>query len=188
MTSPSPVSEEHLEGLIRAAAAEAAKSVASQFIPAVAKSQPAGFIPTAECDTYEFIGNPDTPMHHDSSNAATEKAKPVADTKGTAFPPGVESLEKWGETVVRYGRRMVGKTYQELLGEEFAWYRKYVLDQEDAGPGLADFQAFLIRAGANTIPGTVTSEPIPGTSEPRLRRPAVKRQVKESGKEASSTS
>jgi hypothetical protein len=186
MTSSSPVSAEHLAGLIRAAAAEAAKSVASQFIPAVARSQPAGFI--GNPDTYEFIGNPDTPMHHDSSNAATTKAKPVADTKGTAFPPGVESLEQWGETVVRYGRRMVGKTYQELLGEEFAWYRKYVLDQKDAGPGLADFQAFLIRAGANTMKGTVTSEPIPGTSVPRLRRPSVKNQAKENGKAASSNS
>ena len=188
MTSSSPLSAERLEGLIREAAEEAARSVASQFIPRVSE----------ECDQYyEFVGVHDgdhTPMYHDDAAAEASPfvfANSVDNTNGTAFPPGIETLEKWGETVVvQRNLKVHGRTFQEVLEwAEFSSYRKYVLDHKNPGPVLADLKAFLICAGADNMKGLVTSEPIPGTSVPRLRRPAVKSQVKEeSGKEASSTS
>jgi hypothetical protein len=134
-------------------------------------------------------------MYHDGSRAAGDTspfvfANSVDNTNGTAFPPGIETLEKWGETVVPPGLKVSGRTFKEVLEcEEFASYRETVLEYKNPGPVLADLKAFLICAGADNMKGLVTSEPIPGTSVPRLRRPAVKSQVKEeSGKEASSTS
>ena len=199
MASSSLVSAERLEGLICEAAEKAARSVASQFIP----------IDSEDCDRYyEFVGNQPpppvhdgvhegdhTPMYHDGSRAAVDTSpfvftNSVDNTNGTAFPPGIQTLEKWGETVVPRGLKVTGRTFKEVLEwEEFASYRKTVLEYKNPGPVLADLKAYLICAGANNMKGLVTSEPIPGTLVPRLRRPAVKSQVKEeSGKEASSTS
>ena len=201
MTSSSPLPAERLVEVIHEAAEAAARRVVSQFIPAVSEDGD-------QC--YEFVGNrpppppvhdgvhegDHTPMYHDGSRAAVDTSpfvftNSVDNTNGTAFPPGIETLEKWGETVVNQRNlKVYGRTFQEVLEwAEFSSYRKYVLDHKNPGPVLADLKAYLICAGANNMKGLVTSAPIPGTLVPRLCRPAVKSQVKEeSGKEASSTS
>jgi len=93
-------------------------------------------------------------------------------SSGLDFPPGISSMEEWGETVVKIGRAVRDRTYVELLGKEFADYRKYVLAQRHPGGALRDFKAFIIRSSVAGHGVETCSEPIPGTAGPRYRRPA----------------
>ena len=85
------------------------------------------------------------------------------------FPPGINSLEEWGETVVTFGIKK-DLNYAELLADEHIGYRKFVMAQKDPNAKLRDLKNFFERAGCwQKLP---ESDPIPGTTTPRRRRKA----------------
>ena len=81
------------------------------------------------------------------------------------LPPGVESLEQWGETEILHGKVCKGRSYRDVAGSTEATdvrYLKFVRAQKEPGPFLLDFQKYVEAfAAAHDRPCR------PGTSIPR---------------------
>jgi len=95
---------------------------------------------------------------------------------GPRFPPGIAPVEDWGESVVDWKSIVKGATYAELQDDTYRDYRDWVMKQKRPSALVADLQNYVRRAGVRKkINGTeFYSEPIPGTTKPRLRRRASK--------------
>lgn len=92
----------------------------------------------------ESIG-PSPPMPMSSSPVTV-----VADEN--PLPPGVPSLEKWGQSLISFGKYAPKKViYKELLDDvstEVMSYKKYLFDHFETGsPGLRDLVSYMKASG-----------------------------------------
>ena len=68
-------------------------------------------------------------------------AKTVKETVN--FPPGVDSLEKWGETVADFGKTFKGQPYKEIYETAKPTYRKFMDTNCRKGQLTAEAEDFV---------------------------------------------
>ena len=92
------------------------------------------------------------------------------------LPPGVPSLERWGQTIISWGKHK-SATYGQLsdvTSDEYVSYRRWLLqrDQTSTDGRLRDLGAFLRQKGHGQHGSSSSSQLIliPGTSEARKFR------------------
>ena len=125
---------------------------------------------TGEEVHYEFVmAEKETSSTEDQGNKEALNSG-IRPDMSIVFPPEINSLDEWGETVVTFGQAKKGLTYTELLADEHSDYRKFVMAQKDPNPLLRDLKNFFERAGCGQKLHESQSAPIPGTTIPRTRR------------------
>ena len=89
------------------------------------------------------------------------------------LPPGVASLQDWGEYKVAFGKYKKIKTYREIyevVTEEARDYRKYLFSHYESGsPQLRDLVHYLRAMGYGRDQQVYTGPVIPGTSITRTK-------------------
>ena len=89
-----------------------------------------------------------------------------APSPSVALPDGVPTVERWGQTLVSFGKFKDAKTYAELFDStdaSIASYRNYCVSHFKSGsPGLKDLVSYFKARGLNdasqcVIPGSHTS-------------------------------
>jgi len=110
------------------------------------------------------------PSHVDGSAQTGDGATDCS----SVFPPGVESLEHWGLTIIQFGKTYVGKSYDEAL--EIDSGRSYVkwlkANVHRCVPEVQDFLAYVnalrcespVSQSGFFIPGSETIRTFKGAS------------------------
>ena len=173
------LSQSEMQQLISEAAKEAAKEAAARVLEQFV------LCGTGDAAEYELVTAEKETSNTEEEGSNTEDQ---GDDKlngrihsnvstGPGFPPGIASMEEWGESVVNWQSVVRGVTYAELRDDTYHTYREWLMKQRQPRSAMmADLQNYMRRAGfGKKINGTeFHSEPIPGTTAPRLRRRASK--------------
>ena len=177
------LSQSEMQQLISEAATKAATKAAKEVADRVLEQFV--FCGTADAAEYELVTAEKETSNTEEEGSNTEdrgddKLNGGIHSNGSTgpdFPPGIASLEDWGESVVDWKSIVKGATYAELRDDTYRGYREWAMKQRKRkSAGVMDLKNYFQRAGVGKkINGTeFYSEPIPGTTKPRLRRRASK--------------